>query len=144
MPNRVRLCTSRLANSTVFPTRSRRVSSRFIHAATRASPTSDIRTQTQTATRTLTLTLTRTRTPLSTQTPDAHAPRPRTAPPRSIWKSFVPFHSYQVFQRGAYFAVEVVPDALAVVSLNTMYFYDANKGACCPVFRVLSRSHCVC
>ncbi|KAI0092667.1 Metallo-dependent phosphatase-like protein [Irpex rosettiformis] len=46
----------------------------------------------------------------------------------SIWKSFVPFYSYQVFQRGAYYAVEVIPNRLAVVALNTMYFFDSNKG----------------
>ncbi|KAI0759898.1 Metallo-dependent phosphatase-like protein [Irpex lacteus] len=45
----------------------------------------------------------------------------------SIWKSFVPFHSYQVFQRGAYYSVEVIPNQLAVVSLNTMYWFDSNK-----------------
>lgn len=49
----------------------------------------------------------------------------------SIWKSFVPFHSYQVFQRGAYYSVEVIPDALAVISLNTMYFFASNKGQWC-------------
>jgi hypothetical protein len=47
---------------------------------------------------------------------------------RRIWKSFMPSHSFQVFQRGAYFSTEVVPDALAVISLNTLYFYDSNKG----------------
>lgn len=46
----------------------------------------------------------------------------------SIWKSFVPFHSYQVFQRGGYYSVEVIPDSVAVISLNTMYFFDSNKG----------------
>lgn len=49
----------------------------------------------------------------------------------SIWKSFVPFHSYQVFQRGAYYSVEVIPDQLAVISLNTMYLFDSNKGTSC-------------
>ncbi|KAI0796639.1 Metallo-dependent phosphatase-like protein [Abortiporus biennis] len=50
----------------------------------------------------------------------------------SIWSSFVPFHSFQVFQRGGYYSVEVIPDALAVISLNTMYFFDSNKavGGC--------------
>ncbi|KAJ6599058.1 endopolyphosphatase [Mycena vulgaris] len=50
----------------------------------------------------------------------------------SIWKAFIPFPHLQIFQRGAYYAVEVVPDALAVISLNTMYFYDSNKavGGC--------------
>lgn len=50
----------------------------------------------------------------------------------SIWKSFVPFNSYQVFQRGGYYSVEVIPDSLAIISLNTMYFFDSNKavGGC--------------
>ncbi|KAH8094784.1 Metallo-dependent phosphatase-like protein [Cristinia sonorae] len=52
----------------------------------------------------------------------------------SIWRAFVPFPSYQVFQRGGYFSVEVIPSSLAVISLNTMYFYDSNKavGGCEP------------
>jgi len=50
----------------------------------------------------------------------------------SIWKSFIPFPSYQVFQRGAYYSVEVIPDAIAIISLNTMYFYDSNKGTFGP------------
>ncbi|KZT12740.1 uncharacterized protein LAESUDRAFT_13671 [Laetiporus sulphureus 93-53] len=52
----------------------------------------------------------------------------------SIWRSFVPFESFQVFQRGGYFSVEVIPNSLAVVSLNTMYFYDSNRavGGCDP------------
>ncbi|KAG7096940.1 hypothetical protein E1B28_004338 [Marasmius oreades] len=45
----------------------------------------------------------------------------------SIWQEFIPFPYRQVFQRGAYYSVEVIADHLAVVSLNTMYFYDANK-----------------
>ncbi|KAI0921857.1 hypothetical protein AcW1_004280 [Taiwanofungus camphoratus] len=50
----------------------------------------------------------------------------------SIWRSFVPFESYQIFQRGGYYSVEVIPDSVAVISLNTMYFYDSNKavGGC--------------
>ncbi|KAJ7283642.1 endopolyphosphatase [Mycena rebaudengoi] len=50
----------------------------------------------------------------------------------SIWKNFIPFPHLQIFQRGAYFAVEVIPNSLAVISLNTMYFYDSNKavGGC--------------
>ncbi|KAJ7498910.1 hypothetical protein FB451DRAFT_1014537, partial [Mycena latifolia] len=50
----------------------------------------------------------------------------------SIWKAFIPFPHLQIFQRGAYYAVEVVPDAVAVISLNTMYLYDSNKavGGC--------------
>ncbi|TDL29508.1 hypothetical protein BD410DRAFT_26204 [Rickenella mellea] len=50
----------------------------------------------------------------------------------NIWQSFIPFSSFQVFQRGGYFSVEVIPNEVAVVSLNTMYFYDSNKavGGC--------------
>ncbi|KAI0269150.1 endopolyphosphatase [Gloeopeniophorella convolvens] len=50
----------------------------------------------------------------------------------SLWNSFVPFSSYQVFRRGAYYSVEVIPGEIAVISLNTMYFYDSNKavGGC--------------
>ena len=45
-----------------------------------------------------------------------------------IWSTFIPFPYLQVFQRGAYYAVDVIPDQLGVISLNTMYFYDSNKG----------------
>ncbi|KAF8655288.1 hypothetical protein AX16_003187 [Volvariella volvacea WC 439] len=50
----------------------------------------------------------------------------------SIWKKFIPFPYHQVFQRGAYYSVEVVPNQIAVIALNTMYFYDSNKavGGC--------------
>ncbi|KAF8218705.1 endopolyphosphatase [Tricholoma matsutake] len=50
----------------------------------------------------------------------------------SIWKSFIPFPFLQVFHRGAYYSTEVIPDQVAAVSLNTMYFYDSNKavGGC--------------
>jgi hypothetical protein len=46
----------------------------------------------------------------------------------SIWSKFIPGDDYHVFQRGAYFSTEVIPDQLAVISLNTLYWYDANKG----------------
>lgn len=45
-----------------------------------------------------------------------------------IWRSFIPLSSFGVFQRGGYFIVDVIPDTLAVISLNTIYFYDSNKG----------------
>ncbi|KAH6917815.1 endopolyphosphatase [Coprinopsis sp. MPI-PUGE-AT-0042] len=44
-----------------------------------------------------------------------------------IWENFIPFPYLGVFQRGGYYVKEVVPDQLAVISLNTMYFYDSNK-----------------
>ncbi|KIY71419.1 endopolyphosphatase [Cylindrobasidium torrendii FP15055 ss-10] len=45
----------------------------------------------------------------------------------SIWGSFIPFAYHQIFQRGAYYSTEVVPGAIAAISLNTLYFYDSNK-----------------
>jgi len=48
-----------------------------------------------------------------------------------IWQPFIPFASFGVFQRGGYFIVDVIPDKLAVISLNTIYFYDSNKGNGC-------------
>ncbi|CAL1700593.1 unnamed protein product [Somion occarium] len=49
-----------------------------------------------------------------------------------IWRSFIPFPSFQVFQRGGYFSVDVIPGSVAAISLNTMYFYTSNKavGGC--------------
>ncbi|KAI5124972.1 hypothetical protein M0805_007398 [Coniferiporia weirii] len=50
----------------------------------------------------------------------------------SIWRTFIPSESHQVFKRGGYFSVEVIPNQIAVISMNTMYFYDSNKavGGC--------------
>lgn len=46
-----------------------------------------------------------------------------------IWMPFIPVSAREAFQRGGYFSVEVIPDAVAVVSLNTLYFFNLNKGA---------------
>jgi hypothetical protein len=43
-----------------------------------------------------------------------------------IWKKFIPDEERHVFERGAYFAVDVIPDRLAVLSLNTLFWYDSN------------------
>ncbi|KAI1435343.1 Endopolyphosphatase [Xylaria sp. CBS 124048] len=45
-----------------------------------------------------------------------------------IWSPFIPEAQRNSFQFGGWFYVEVVPDRLAVVSLNTMYFFDRNAG----------------
>ena len=45
-----------------------------------------------------------------------------------------------MFQRGGYFSAEVIPNSVAVISLNTMYFYDSNAGTASPQFRPL---HCI-
>ncbi|TYJ52439.1 hypothetical protein B9479_006949 [Cryptococcus floricola] len=44
----------------------------------------------------------------------------------SIWKRFIPPEASHVFERGAYFSSEVIPDKLAVISLNTLFWYDSN------------------
>ncbi|KAI9692650.1 MAG: Endopolyphosphatase [Bogoriella megaspora] len=44
----------------------------------------------------------------------------------SIWRSFVPEEQRHAFEQGGWYYVEVVPDRLAVFSLNTMYFYEKN------------------
>ncbi|WWD20090.1 hypothetical protein CI109_104564 [Kwoniella shandongensis] len=43
-----------------------------------------------------------------------------------IWKHFIPSDAAHVFERGAYFSQEVIPDRLAVISLNTLFWYDSN------------------
>ncbi|KAG2056419.1 hypothetical protein BDR06DRAFT_970153 [Suillus hirtellus] len=45
----------------------------------------------------------------------------------SIWDAFIPSGFKTSFRNGAYYALEVIPDALAAISLNTMYFYHNNK-----------------
>ena len=44
-----------------------------------------------------------------------------------IWKGIVPEEQRHTFLKGGWFSVEVVPNKLAVFSVNTMYFYKANS-----------------
>ncbi|KAG0281877.1 Endopolyphosphatase [Linnemannia exigua] len=44
----------------------------------------------------------------------------------TIWSEFIPESMAKTFARGGYYSVEVVPDKITVVSLNTLYFYDRN------------------
>lgn len=44
----------------------------------------------------------------------------------NIWQNFIPEEQTHVFERGAYFSVEVIPNRLAVFSLNTLYFFSSN------------------
>ncbi|KAI1368798.1 Metallo-dependent phosphatase-like protein [Xylaria arbuscula] len=46
----------------------------------------------------------------------------------SIWKPFIPEVQRHSFEFGGWFYVEVIPNKLAVFSLNTMYFFDRNAG----------------
>ncbi|UKZ73257.1 hypothetical protein TrVFT333_000899 [Trichoderma virens FT-333] len=45
-----------------------------------------------------------------------------------IWRRFIPEEQRHSFAFGGWFYVEVIPDQLAVFSLNTMYFFDRNAG----------------
>ena len=43
-----------------------------------------------------------------------------------IWEDFIPQEQRHSFARGGYFYTEVIPNKLAVFSLNTLYFFDSN------------------
>ncbi|KAH7035117.1 Metallo-dependent phosphatase-like protein [Microdochium trichocladiopsis] len=45
-----------------------------------------------------------------------------------IWRDFIPEAQRHSFEFGGWFYVEVIPNKLAVFSLNTMYFFDRNAG----------------
>ena len=44
-----------------------------------------------------------------------------------IWQKFIPEAQRHSFERGGWFSVEVIPNKLAVFSLNTLYFFDSNS-----------------
>ncbi|KAK4862201.1 hypothetical protein LT330_003339 [Penicillium expansum] len=44
-----------------------------------------------------------------------------------IWNQFIPEDQRHTFVEGGWFTTEVVPGRLAVISLNTMYFFDSNS-----------------
>lgn len=44
-----------------------------------------------------------------------------------IWKPFIPQDQREEFAKGGWFSVEVIPNQLAVISLNTLYFFDSNS-----------------
>ncbi|KUI65865.1 Endopolyphosphatase [Cytospora mali] len=43
-----------------------------------------------------------------------------------IWRKFIPEEQHHSFEFGGWFYVEVIPNQLAVFSLNTLYFFDRN------------------
>ncbi|KAL8781845.1 MAG: hypothetical protein Q9213_005820 [Squamulea squamosa] len=43
-----------------------------------------------------------------------------------VWRKFIPEEQRHSFERGGWFSVEVIPDKLAVLSLNTLYFFYSN------------------
>jgi endopolyphosphatase len=46
----------------------------------------------------------------------------------TTWRQFIPEHERHQFHRGGWFTVEVIPNKLAVFSLNTLYFFASNSG----------------
>ncbi|KAJ5767166.1 uncharacterized protein N7511_004782 [Penicillium nucicola] len=44
-----------------------------------------------------------------------------------VWKEFIPEDQRHTFVEGGWFTAEVVPGRLAVISLNTMYFFESNS-----------------
>ncbi|KAK5134426.1 hypothetical protein LTR08_006473 [Meristemomyces frigidus] len=44
----------------------------------------------------------------------------------NIWKQFIPEAQKHQFEQGGWFYVEVIPNKLAVFSLNTLYFFRSN------------------
>ncbi len=44
-----------------------------------------------------------------------------------VWRKFIPEAQTHSFARGGWFFTEVIPNKLAVFSLNTMYFFDSNS-----------------
>ena len=47
----------------------------------------------------------------------------------AIWRHFIPEVQKHQFEQGGWFYVEVIPNKLAVFSLNTLYFFDSNAAA---------------
>lgn len=45
-----------------------------------------------------------------------------------MWRAFIPEEQRHAFESGGWYSVEVIPNELAVFSLNTMYFFDQNPG----------------
>jgi len=44
-----------------------------------------------------------------------------------VWNRFIPEEQRHSFARGGWFFVEVIPNRLAVFSINTLYFFDSNS-----------------
>ncbi|TKY85243.1 hypothetical protein EX895_006323 [Sporisorium graminicola] len=44
-----------------------------------------------------------------------------------IWQDHIPEYEFHTFEQGGYYVKELLPNRLAAMSLNTLYFYDNNK-----------------
>lgn len=56
----------------------------------------------------------------------APGPTLQTREMYKIWRSFVPAEQMHTFDRGIYYFREVIPGKLAVLSINTLYFFKSN------------------
>lgn len=56
----------------------------------------------------------------------AKGPTLQTREMFKIWQPFIPPEQLHVFSRGAYFFKEVIPNKLAVLSINTLYLFQSN------------------
>lgn len=54
-------------------------------------------------------------------------PNPWTKKFDEIWADFIPEDQRHSFVQGGWFTSEVIPGKLAVISLNTMYFFESNS-----------------
>lgn len=52
---------------------------------------------------------------------------PTTSKFAHIWKDFIPEDEIHLFADGGYFSIQIIPDRLAAISLNTMYFFSSNS-----------------
>ncbi|KAL4981818.1 Metallo-dependent phosphatase-like protein [Aspergillus falconensis] len=44
-----------------------------------------------------------------------------------VWTKFIPEAQRHTFEEGGWFSAELIPNKLAAISLNTMYFYESNS-----------------
>ncbi|KAI9372509.1 Metallo-dependent phosphatase-like protein [Aspergillus egyptiacus] len=44
-----------------------------------------------------------------------------------VWAKFIPEHERHTFEEGGWFSADLIPNKLAAISLNTMYFYESNS-----------------
>ncbi|RKP07477.1 Metallo-dependent phosphatase-like protein, partial [Thamnocephalis sphaerospora] len=56
-----------------------------------------------------------------------NGPNPMLTRLLDAWKTVIPPEELQSFQDGGYFANEVIPGRMAVVSMNTLYFFTSNS-----------------
>lgn len=56
----------------------------------------------------------------------APGPTLQTREMYKIWSPFIPQNQLHIFNRGAYFFREIIPNQLAILSINTLYLFQSN------------------